>query len=259
MSKKFRDLGITLVLVIFCGVMTYFLIQSEYFPDSTLQQVPLQTVLSKIFRNQSTSPLKVFWRDEEMGTVTFRLLSGNPAFLNVKVNVVLPILGEKPKLDCDVDCRFSKDRELIHLKAVGKADDVKFDISSDQKTVKVKVKGGGWDEDREIPIQNLRLDDKNLAKSIPELGKELDAHHIQQAQNLIDQWKWTASATRLKRKGDWIDTYLVKGELDQKIWIALWLTPTGEILKVDSGFGLNATNEDFFGVDMATPVPNKKS
>jgi hypothetical protein len=229
--------------------MTYFLIRSEYFPNSTLQEVPLQTVLSKVFRHQSTSPLKVFWREEEIGMITFRLLSGSPAFMNVKVDVVLPVLGEKPKLQCDVDGRFSKSRELTHLKAVGKVDDVKFDISSDQKVIKLKVKGAGWDEDREIPIKNLRLDDKDLSKALPELKEELSPHHIEQAHALLDQWKWTASASRLQRKGDWIDTYVIKGELDQKIWMRLWLTQTGELLKVDSGFGLNAVNEDFFGTE----------
>jgi hypothetical protein len=255
-SKKSRDLGIALLLLTFCGVMTYFLIRSEYYPNSTLQEVPLQTVLSKVFRHQSTSPLRVFWRDEEMGIITIRLLSGSPTFMNVKVDVVLPVLGEKPKLQCDVDCRFSKSRELTNLKAVGKVDEVKFDISSDQKVIKLKVKGGGWDEERELPIKNLRLDDKDLSKSIPELKEELSARHIEQAQSLIDQWKWSASASRLQRKGDWIDTYVIKGELDQKIWIRLWLTQTGELLKVDSGFGLNAVNEDFFGTE--NPVITRK-
>lgn len=253
-SNKSRDLRITLLLLLFCAVMTFFLIRSEFYPNSTLQEIPLQTVLNKVFRHQSTSPLKVFWREEDIGFITIRLLSGTPTFLNVKADVVLPVLGEKPQLRCDVDCRFSKNREMTHLKAVGKLDEINFELSSDQKTIKFKAKGGGLDEEREIPLQNLRLNNKDLLKPIPELSEQLSAHDIDEAQALVSQWKWTASASRLQRKGDWLDTYLVKGEIDQKIWIRLWLTPTGELLKVDSGFGLSAVNEEFFGTqDLEKP------
>ena len=42
------------------------------------------------------------------------------------------------------------------------------------------------------------------------------------------------------------DAFLVEARMDRNFWVKLWMSPTGELLKMESGFGFSAVNREFF-------------
>src|SRR3990172_4366313 len=91
-----RHHWITAGLVLFCGVMTFFLVRSEYFPESSLlNRLPPRYVFEKVLRNENVSSMKIEWKEETVGTLTFRVTPGKRTMVRSSVQGMIPILGQK--------------------------------------------------------------------------------------------------------------------------------------------------------------------
>lgn len=240
---------VTASLAAFCAVMTYLLVRSEYFPESSpLHRLPPAFVGERFLRHESSSALKVVWKGENVGSLNIRVAPGGLPSISGSGQLDIPILGRRPRLTFETDCRLKPDRHLRRLMLRGALDQVAFEVLADSETdsLRVSAHGPGVDEEREFRMSELeRGGGKGVLANLQ--GLPPDAVRSPDQINAMTQTaRLQAASTRIERLGEWMDAYMVEGRVDANSWVKLWMSPTGEILKLESSFGLTAINEDFF-------------
>ncbi len=244
-----KDLSVLVTLVSFCALMTFLLVRSEYFPESSpLHRLPPRFVGERFLHHESSSALKVVWKGEDIGSVSIRVTPTTFTALNTSIRLEIPILGKRPKFQMEMDARLKPTHDLQRLRLHGSVEGVNFEVTADSESdrVQINAQGGGVDEKREFKMSDLTENGgRALLSQFPEIPKGA----LQSPENLKsmqDNIQLHAMSTRVDRLGEWMDAYMVEGRLDANTWVKLWMSPTGEILKLDSSFGLTAINEDFF-------------
>jgi hypothetical protein len=245
-----RDGWIGLAAILFCSVMTWFLIRTEYFPDAlSLYQLPPQYLADRFLKNESYSPMILKWKGEEMGSMAVRVTPGSPLTLHGFVDVTVPVLGQKPKVRMDVDCHLKPTYEVSYMRLRGRIHDVRLEVIADpaKDLLTTHAQGEGFDTKREFRMKEISDSGaKNVLKEIPGLPEGFSIPNPKDISELGGQWRIIASSTRVYRKQDWMDAYMVHARMDENSWIKLWMSPTGEILEIKSSFGFSALNEEFF-------------
>jgi hypothetical protein len=241
---------ITGILALFCVVMTFLLIRSEYFPESSLlQKVPPEFVADRLLKHTTASSLKIQWKGEDIGSFNLRVLSGAKIRMNSLLDCDVPVLGRKNKLRVESFGLLRSDRQVERLFIRGRWQASAFELraNSENDQVVVMAKGDGVDIRREFRFKDLlQAGITDRMDAISNLPKEVPAAEARQIASQFTRWRVNAWNTRIHRFGDWMDAYLVSARLDDNWWFKLWISPTGELLRLDSSFGLRATNEDFF-------------
>ena len=246
-----RDLGITSVLVAFCAVMTFLLIRSEYFPESSaLYRLPPRYLAERFLKNDSSSSLKLTWKGEPVGSFMVRVTPGEKPFIKCSTQFEMPILGKRPKANLEMECKLLQNRDVERFRLRGTAQEIHFEILADAPSDKLDVSaiGPGLNEKRYFVWSDLIKDHgKAFLKQLPHLPGNI-LLPTQFPQGLTDEssWKITASSSKISRLGDFMEVLVLDARLDANSWLKLWMSLTGEILKVESSFGLSALNEDFF-------------
>lgn len=257
---KFSDRVIAMILVLFCAGMTFVLVRSEYFPEtSLLHRVPPQYVWKRFLRFDSASGLKFTWKGEAVGTLSMRVLAGERPTLNGSTDLVFPILGERPKLQMELQCRLKANHDLDSLRLRGVFHDITFTAVADAATDRLELTatGAGFDEKRGFSMKELAASGgRDWLKQMPGLADSGTLPSETAMNDMSQAVRWNAATTWLMRQGSRMEAFVVEGRLDANSWLKLWMSPTGDLLKLDSSFGLSAINEDFF--TGATPVPSRR-
>ncbi len=253
-----RDCWITLLLVLFCGVMTWQLVRSEYFPESSsIHQLPPSYVAERFLKHQSASLMKILWKGEDIGVFSVRVNPTIKPTLKGSVNLEFPMLETKSKIHLEMECDFKNPRyEVDQLHLHGTFREVNFDLTADSKKKKMNlyVQGGEFHINKEFPW-NHAVDitgngDKEWIKQIPGLPNSFFLPSEEAISSMAQHWEMAATSTRVFRLGSWMEAYLVEWWMDKKMkksgWAKLWMSPTGELLKLESDFGIGAVNEEFF-------------
>ena len=248
--RKGADRWITAGLVLFCGVMTWLLVRSEYFPElSLLHRLPPHYILDRFLKNESSSTLEVTWKGENIGECSLRVIPGEKILLYGSTKLVIPILGQKPKFQMKMDCRLKSNRAMDRLHLQGQAQEMNFDLLADtaQDRVRLELHGDGLSEKREFVLSEiLRNGGRGALEQIPELSQVSSLSAQEAVTTMAQDWKVMACLSRVLRRGDWMEAYFVETRLDRHSWARLWMSPTGDILKLESSFGLSVLNVDFF-------------
>ena len=259
---KARDAVITMLLTFFCAGMTFLLMRGEYFPESSLvHRVPPQYLLTRFLRFDSASGLSFTWKDENVGTLSVRVLAGRRPTVNGSTDLVFPILGEKPKLRMEWQCRLKTNRDLDALQLHGVFQEIRFALSADAALNRLDLEavGAGLQEKHSFPLKELTANGgRDWMKQMPGLAGA-GVLPSEEAMNTMSQTvQWNAASTWVMRQGARMDAYVLEARVDANSWFKLWMSPTGDLLKLDSSFGLSAINEDFFA-NTASVQPPKKS
>lgn len=257
--------GVTLLLFAFCAVMTGLLVRSELFPESSwVRRLPPELVLNRVLGGDSQSSLNIWWKGERVGSCFLRVFPGTTTRLHGMLEGYLPVLGKRHTGRFEVDGSVARLRGRSHssvakarpydlqtLRLRGKVEDVSVEIHANaaENLVRWRIKGGGMDEAREVPLRELAAGGVDgLREKLGELPPDLRIPRAGQMASAVRGWKLLAAATRVQRRGSPMDAFLVEARLDANWWARLWVSPTGELLKLESSFGLRALNEDFFGM-----------
>lgn len=251
MSSKQLDYWITGVLILFCGIMTVFLVRSEYYPEaSSLHQLPPRYVVERFLRYENSSAMAVIWRGETLGSLLVRVVPGKYPLIKGSAQLAVPLLSEKPRMLMEVDCLLGLNREMKQMRFHGKLQDIALDIFADSEKnhCEIKTKGMGLNEKREFLLTDLKKSSgSNILKTITGLSEGIPpVPSPESLSGMAQHWQMNASSARLSRHGDWMDVYLVEARIDANSWVKLWMSLTGELLKLESSFGLTMSNEDFF-------------
>ena len=246
----------------FCGGMTFFLARSEFSPESSLlHQVPPQYVLQKILKHENISALKIDWKDETIGSFNLRVTTGERPLVRSSLQCVIPALGQKPKLRFEINCRLKSNREVESFRIQGRWQEIDFTAVSDDPggRIELEAHGPGIDTKRDFFARDfLKPGNTNLLAAIPEFSRQAPLLQAGDPSAMLGRWRANASSTRISRRDEWMDAYLLSARLDENFWVKVWVSPTGELLKLDSSFGLRAINEDFFEGLAAEAKPSKK-
>jgi len=236
-----------MVLGLFCGVMTWLLIENEYLMESSIfHRLPVEYLREKFFQHENQSTLKIVWKGETIGGIALQVFPRQGPALRGTSQLIIPILGQKPSLRIEMELKLKQDYELDQLELTGKYDGMNFDVSASSKTGKLKFKidGKGISEEHELSLADVTSERREelLTKmpSLPSLPINTKGYQLR------------ASSVRIYRHEDWMDAYLLETRIDANSWLKIWMSPTGELLKADSSFGLTAINEDFF-----EPIPGE--
>jgi hypothetical protein len=216
--------------MLFCGIMTTVLIQSEYFPESSpFHQLPPRYVAERFLRHESSSTLRVTWKGEDVGVFLVRVTPGPKPLIRSTARMIIPILGRKPHLRLDLECFLKTNRDIEWLHINGKFQDIVFEMTADSKTNKLNLlaQGSGIDEKREFLISELRTSGgKVLLKNIPGLPDDVPIPSQEALSSMAESWQLTTSSARVDRQGDWMDAYMMEARVDGNSWVKLWLSPT---------------------------------
>jgi hypothetical protein len=247
---KPSDHWIAFILTLFCGTMTFFLVRSEYFPESSpFHRLPPWYVAERLLRHESSSTLKVTWKGEDVGTFLVRVIPGAQPLIRSSAQVIVPVLGKRPRLRFDLECVLKKNRDIARLNLNGRFQEIVFEVVADSDTNKFRMlaQGEGINEKREFPLSDLRdHGGRKILKDMPGLPSDVPIPSEESLASMAASWQFTASSARIDRRGDWMDAYLMEARVDGNSWVKLWISPTGELLKLESSFGLSAMNDDFF-------------
>ncbi len=222
--------------------MTWFLVENEYITESSsIHQLPIEYLSEKFLHYENNSTLKISWKGETIGGISIQVLPKLGPTLRGTSRLVVPLLGQRPKVRMDWDLKMKSGNLLDHLQLNGRFDDVVFNLTADSATGKMnlKVVGNGINETREFPLS------ENLAQKSSELLSQTSSLPMLEPTQFKD-YQLQASSVRVFRHDDWMDAYLLEARIDANSWFKLWMSPSGELLKADSSFGLSAINEEFF-------------
>ncbi|MBI4028065.1 MAG: hypothetical protein HY360_23985 [Verrucomicrobia bacterium] len=249
-NRLHRDRWITGCLGLFCGIMTWLLVRSEYFPESSpFHRLPPGYVAERFLKNESLSSMKVTWKGEDVGSLTVRVTPGERPLVSGATSLVLPVLGQKPRLHLDLECRLKHNREMERVRLRGKLHEMNFDVTADTATdrLQLEARGPAVDVKREFSLNDMsRSGGRKVFEEMPDLANQASLPSQDAVAAMARGWQMTASSSRIHRLGDWMEAYLVEARLDANSWAKLWISPTGELLKLESSFGLSAINTDFF-------------
>lgn len=245
-----QDCWISGVLILFCGIMTWFLVRSEYFHiSSTLHELPVRYVAERFLKYENSSSLKITWKGEDAGATIVRVIPGVRPIVTSSTQMTFPILGQKPRVYLEIKCRLKTNRDVSFLHAHGKIQELLFDVSADFDEDKIifRATGNGIDEKGGFVLNDLTKNGgRKILEQIPGLPAQAVLPSPEAMFQMTDSWRMTAVSSQVYRLGDWMDAYVVEARMDGNSWFKLWMSPTGELLKMESSFGLNAINEDFF-------------
>jgi hypothetical protein len=249
-ARAFRRHGVTLALALACAGMTVLLVRSELCPESSsAHRMPPALVLARFLRGESQSALGLWWKGERVGSCLLRVFPGSLTRLHGVLEGSVPVLGRRHAGKVELDCSLRRARELEALRVRGRVEDVSVDVQADaaRNLVRWRVAGGGMNEEREMPLRELAEGGvAGLQKRLGELPQEWRTPAAGQLAAGARAWKLFAASTRLSRRGVSVDAYVLEARLDANWWARLWVSPTGELLKLESSFGLRALNEDYF-------------
>lgn len=250
--RKFsaQDWRVTFILVVFCAIMTFLLVRNEYFPETSLfNKLPPRLIADRFLKGDATSSLKLVWKGETVGGVMIRVTPGKKPFIKSSTQFEMPILGKRPKASLDMECKLLANHDVERFRLRGHSEEARFEILVDAPSNKLEVAGIGYgvNEKRTYALSDFTRDrGRAILKQLPKLPGGFSIPTEFPKTNLGEGWRVTASLARVSRLGDWMDAYLLHVRADANSWIKLWMSPTGEILKLESSFGLSALNEDFY-------------
>jgi hypothetical protein len=259
-----RDGIITAALLVFCAVMTFFLIRVEYFSEfSFLHRIPTSHLLSRFLRGDNTSALKLTWKNHDAGSFSVRVTPGEKPFLKSSGQIFFYLLTKKEKIHFDSECRLNSRREVERFRIHGILGETRFRFQVDTLKDLFRIDLEGLDS----PFQwECSLKDiienggEKFLKQLPELPWGIPLPKRWSASSLVEGWTTVASTVRIDRLGDWMDAYLLLARSNQSQWVKLWMSPTGDILEFDSSFGWRAKNIDFFeGINAPEARDNRAS
>jgi len=239
---------------LFWIVMVTLLIRSEYFPEhASLYRLPVSYVGKKIFTSDTGSDLAVYYKDTFVGRVQIEPSPPNQNLLKGNVKLDWPVLGQayrgeaffailfNPRLDVDQFSLTSKsDDASLVIEGSRLADRIEANLNINQSRVTRRFT---WSE---LEKQNYEgaLTGLNEQAGMPQLPPAMLAGTAQRL-------RWFAASANLNRNGEKIDALLIATEGDRDYWVKIWVTPSGEILLVQTSpsIGIRLENKALMELD----------
>lgn len=236
---------------LFWLVMVSLLIRSEYFPESaSLYRLPISYVGRKVFTSDTGSDLSIFYKKTYVGRLMMEPSPPNERLLKGTIKLDWPVLGHAYRGDIYFTFGFNPSLEIDQFAITSKSEGALVIIEGAKITDRIKAvfRSGDVAIDREFRWGELeRRKFEGVVDGLKsDFGGQFGLQQLPPgfAAGFPRQLGWFAASANLTRDDKRIDTLLIATEGDRDYWVKIWVTPSGEILLVQTSplIGLSLEN-----------------
>lgn len=243
-------------IVAFWLVMMTLLIRSELLHTNPLTySVPIETVMQKMFEGEESSDLTIFYQGKRVGTCSFQVAkdrSTNPPHYSVKSELTLDfeMLGRSIRLQSWTDSTFDRRYQMTRFTSQTTTGDTRIDLKGDlaSQFVEFELKmGNGVTEKHKLPFSAIEQMGPSGALGLFGMGG-LQASDTQGAEAETPSWlslnpggngpATVVQDTPLQVGKEKLQTLMVHTRYDDSLWSKVYVSPVGEVLKVETSFGV---------------------
>lgn len=243
-------------------VMMTLLIRSELLQSKPLTySVPIDTVMQKMFEGGETSDLSISYQGKRIGRCSLQVTknaAAKPAIYLVKSELMLDfsIMGKAVRLQSWTDSEFDDAYQMTKFRSHTRTGDSKIEVSGDLESKEVELLvnvGNDYQEKHKLPFSSIEQMGPSGAMGLFGMGG------LQTSQGALEN---TGLASLQKGKGgpvttvqeapleigkDKLSTLMVHTRYDDSVWSKVYVNPLGEIIKVETSFGVTMLSAQFSG------------
>jgi hypothetical protein len=239
---------------LFWAVMVALLIRSEYFPEhASLYRLPPEFVAHKIFRSDTGSDLTIYYKDVIVGRARIEPAPLAQNVLKGSVQLNWPGLGKNYQSESYFTFIFNSKLEAQQFGVSSRGEQttvfVEGNRAQNKLTATIQIAGSAvekrlkWSdlEEQKFDVLTAELQGAGTPGLPPgllaEAGKEIH---------------WYGASTSLRRGERKIDAFMIASEGNRDYWVKLWLTPSGEVLLVQTSpaIGVRIENSSLMDADL---------
>lgn len=246
---------IAIGIVAFWLVMMTLLIRSELLHTDPLSySVPIATVMQKMFEGEESSDLTIFYQGKRVGTCSFQVTkdrSTNPPQYSVKSELTLDfeMLGRSIRLRSWTDSAFDKGYQMTRFLSQTTTGDTRIDLKGDlaSRLVEFELKmGNGVTEKHTLPFSSIEQMGPIGALGLFGMGG-LHASGTTTGPKETPSWlnlnpgggpTTVVQDTPLRVGNEKLQALMVHTRYDDSLWSKVYVSPVGEVLKVETSFGV---------------------
>ncbi len=251
---------------IFVGVVVSFwlatmaaLVRLEYFPSpGPLEAVPTEHVLRKLLANPEPANLTIYYESVKIGNCSISVspdhtgLAGAPSKSGYRVATELKlrasVFGMPTRIRLEGLSLFSEQYEMTQFSLNTRVGDGRINMSGDRASGKVKMTLdlGDGEETREFSFAQIGNGGLANVLGLPQLANLGLASGLGGAGNATASGRTVEPKTRFEMfpvGGGSVQAYLVDYRLDERMWAKIWVSRAGEVLQVDTSFGLKMVDQ----------------
>lgn len=251
---------------VFAGVVVAFwlatmaaLVRLEYFPTpSALEAVPTGFVLRKLLANPEPANLTIYYQSAEIGTCSIGVsptrtsLDGDASTPGYRVTTDLRVraslFGMPTRVRLEGLSLFNEQYDMTQFNLTTRVGEGRVSVTGDRHTDKVKMtlNLGDGEETREFSFAQLSNGELAGVLGLPQLASFGLPGHLGGAGHGAAGDRSIEPRTRVDMfpiGGGTLRTYLVDYRIDDRMWAKIWVSPAGEVLQVDTSFGLKMVDQ----------------
>ncbi len=230
---------------LFWVVMVMLLIRSEYFPQqASLYRLPVSYVGKKIFGSDTGSDLAMYYKQFFVGRMLIAPSPPGERVLKGSVKLDWPVLGQPYRAEIYYSFLFNP---MLGIDA--------FNLTSKSESGSVAITGNRLMDriDAGLHFQSMTIDQhfkwselerKNYADLITSLGQDPGLQQLSLAGGTAKEIRWYAASASLMRGDKRTDALVIATESNRDYWIKIWVTPSGEVLLVQTSPAIGVTLEN---------------
>lgn len=246
-------------IVAFWLVMMSLLIRSELLGTKPLTyDVPIETVMQKMFESGASSDLLIQHQGSEVGTCSLQIVKerGTPTAsyrVHTDLNLNLQVWGRSLRLSSSTDSFFDHRYRLTRFMSHTATGDSKIEASGDvaSKEIQLSFNVGGVQEKHKLPFSLLENMGPSGAMGLFGMGglqlpPEGSGAFAKSALNALAPNNrgpvTTVQETHLMFGKEPVSTWMVHTQYDESLWSKVYVERSGEIQRVETSFGVTMVN-----------------
>jgi len=250
---------LTVGIVAFWLVMMTLLIRSEFLDNSPLAySIPVDTVMQKIFEGEEPSDLVIDYQGNRVGRCTLQVVklgAQKPGYLvTSELRLDFEVFGKGVSLQSRTDSEFDTAHQMTKFFSRTTTGDTKLEASGDMesKEIQLTLNLGDVKETHKLPFSMLENMGPSGAMGLFGMGGlqlPQDATTSKPALGALNPGTRGAVTTveekhltigRIRER-----TWMVHTKYDDSLWSKVYVNRVGEILKVETSFGVTMLNAQF--------------
>ena len=232
---------------LFWIVMVTLLIRSEYFSENaSLYRLPISYVGKKIFGSDTGSDLAIYYKKTFVGRMLIEPSPPNQRLLKGSVKLDWPVLGRPYHGEAYFTFLFNPKLGVDQFSLTSRSDDSALVVEGSRLTDRI---------DADLRVNEARikrrfiwsdLEKQNYEGVVTGLNEQLGVQQMPPAllSGTAQRIRWFAASANMRRNGEKIDALLIATEGDRDYWVKIWVTPSGEILQLQTSPSIGLTLEN---------------
>jgi hypothetical protein len=232
---------------LFWIVMVTLLIRSEYFPEhASLYRLPVSYVGKKIFTSDTGSDMTIYYKQNVVGRIMIEPSPPNERILKGNLKLDWPVLGQQYEGEAYFTFLFNPALEVDQFSIASKSDNSSLIVDGSRLEDNINAHFRVNDVKLDRRYKWAELEKQSYEGMMAGLNQQLGIQQLPPAllAGKVRKITWYAASGNLTRRGDKIDALLIATEGDRDYWVKVWVTPSGEILMVETSPAIGITLEN---------------